>query len=112
MGPGRADTYGRLMASLHIEHHITDLATWQTAYAAAGPMRQQIGVRAERVRQPVGDPSFIVIDLDFDTVERAETFLDFLRTQIWAIPKNAPALVGVPETAILEDVAFATAATA
>lgn len=48
----------------------------------------------------------------FDTVERAETLLDLLRTQIWAIPKNAPALVGAPETAVLEDVAFETVTTA
>ena len=92
------------MTSLHIEHPITDLTTWTTAFAAAADIRRQIGVRAEQVRHPVGDPTFIVVDLEFDAVEQAETFLDFLRTQIWAVPENSPALAGTPETKILEPV--------
>lgn len=92
------------MASLHIEHPITDLATWTAAFAAAGDIRRQIGVRAEQVRHPVGDPTDIVVDLEFDTVEQAETFLDFLRTEIWALPENSPALAGTPEATILEAV--------
>jgi hypothetical protein len=30
--------------------------------------------------------------------------LDFLQKVVWAIPENAPALAGTPETMILEDV--------
>ena len=93
------------MPSLHIEHPITDLATWMTAFAAVGEMRRLSGVRAEQVRHPVGDPSFIVVDLEFDSTDQAEAFLSFLRTQIWAVPGNSPALAGTPEAKILETVA-------
>jgi hypothetical protein len=92
------------MPTLHIEHLISDLATWVAAFGAAAGLRDQTGVRAERVRHPVGDPTSIVVDLDFDTAEQAETFLELLRTKIWAAPERSPALAGTPETTILEDV--------
>ena len=92
------------MPSLHIEHDITDLETWQTAFDAVADIRRQAGVVHEGVRQPVDDPNAIVIDLDFDTLEHAEAFLGFLQTHIWVSPENAPALVGTPTTALLDTV--------
>lgn len=47
----------------------------------------------------------MVIDLDFDTTDEATAFLGFLNTKVWAIPENAPALAGTPETMILEPAA-------
>jgi hypothetical protein len=64
--------------------------------------RRQAGVRAHRVQRPVGDPRYVVVDLDFETRHEAEAFLRFLKTQVWGIPQNAPALAGSPETMILE----------
>ena len=43
-----------------------------------------------------------MIELDFDTTDAATAFLHFLNTKVWAIPQNAPALAGTPETMILE----------
>jgi hypothetical protein len=43
------------MATLHIEHAITDLETWLTAFNGFAEARHGAGVRAERIRQPV-DP--------------------------------------------------------
>ena len=51
---------------------------------------------------PVDNPGYIVVDLDFGTVDEAETFLRFLKDQVWATPENAPALAGTPHTMILE----------
>jgi hypothetical protein len=93
------------MATLHIEHAITDLETWLTAFNGFAEARRDAGVRAERIRQPVDDPGYIVVDLDFATAHEAEGFLRFLREVVWAIPDNAPALAGTPDTMILEDVA-------
>lgn len=59
-------------------------------------------MRAERIQRPVDDPHYVVIDLDFDTVPEAEGFLRFLQSQVWAVPENAPALAGTPQTRILE----------
>jgi hypothetical protein len=92
------------MPTLHIEHPITDLETWLSAFSAFADARRQAGVRGERVQQPVDNPRHIVVDLDFGTVEEAEAFLRFLRDQVWAIPENAPALAGAPATMILERV--------
>ena len=92
------------MPTLHIEHPITDLETWLSAFNAFVDARRQAGVRGERVQRPVDNPDYIVVDLDFDTVEEAEAFLRFLRDQVLAIPENVPALAGAPDTMILETV--------
>jgi hypothetical protein len=93
------------MPTLHIEHAITDLETWLSAFNQFADARRQAGVQAERVQRPVDDLGHIVVDLDFGTVDEAEAFLRFLQDQVWAIPENAPALAGTPDTMILEQVA-------
>jgi hypothetical protein len=92
------------MTSLHIEHPITDLATWRAAFAGLAEVRRGMGVQAEQVRHRLDDERYVVIDLEFDTAEHAAGFLRFLETQIWAIPENSPALVGRPVTQLLEAV--------
>ena len=92
------------MATLHIEHPITDLETWLTAFKGFAAARRQAGVQAERIQQPVDDPAYIVVDLTFGTVEEAAAFLTFLRDKVWAIPENAPALAGPPATMIVQEV--------
>jgi hypothetical protein len=90
------------MATLHIEHEITELSTWQAAFDAFAAARAQAGVRRERVQQPVDDEHYVVIDLDFDTVEQAQAFLAFLQEHVWSTPGASPALAGVPRTMILQ----------
>ena len=90
------------MPTLHIEHPITDFETWFDAFGRFADARRDAGVRSHRIQQPVDDPQFIVVDLDFETTEQAEGFLSFLRTKVWAIPENAPALAGEPRAVILE----------
>jgi hypothetical protein len=90
------------MPTLHIEHAISDFAVWQQAFRRFDGARQQAGVRSHQVRRPVGDDQYVVIDLDFDTVEQAERFRDLLRERVWSSSANSPALVGSPETTILE----------
>jgi len=94
------------MPFLHIEHPITDLKSWVSAFAGFTETRRQAGVTAETVRRPEGDDAFVVIDLEFDTTEQAHTFLHFLETQIWVVAENAPALAGSPEARILTTVEF------
>jgi hypothetical protein len=91
--------------TLHIEHAITDYGTWNAAFQRFAEFRQQSGVRGQRVQQPVSDPRYVVIDLDFDTLSEAEKFLGFLQANVWSSSGNAPALAGTPQTRILETVA-------
>jgi putative NADH-flavin reductase len=90
------------MATLHIEHPISDFDTWNAAFARLAGARHQAGVRDQRILRPVGDPAYVVVDLDFDTVGEAEKFLGFLRANVWGTPENSPALAGEPQTRILQ----------
>ena len=90
------------MATLHIEHAVTDFETWNTAFGRFAAARRQSGVRQQRVLRPVGDPNYVVIDLDFDTTSEAESFLGFLQANVWSSSANAPALIGTPQAKILE----------
>jgi hypothetical protein len=90
------------MATLHIEHPITDFGTWKAAFDRFAELRERSGVRGHRIQRPVDDAHYVVIDLDFQTTGEAERFLDFLRTAVWTSPENAPALAGAPQTKILE----------
>ena len=90
------------MNTLHIEHAIADFDQWHAAFERFGELRRQSGVRGQRVQQPVGDPHYVVIDLDFDSADEAQRFLSFLESTVWTSRENAPALVGTPQAKILQ----------
>ena len=90
------------MFTLHIEHPISDFDTWRSAFNGFADMRAQSGVLSHTIRQPVDDPAYVLIDLDFDTAAQGEHFLDLLRTRVWVDRDNSPALAGAPITRILE----------
>jgi hypothetical protein len=90
------------MFTLSIEHAISDFPTWKQAFDRFEQAREKAGVRSHRVRHPVDDPHYVVIELDFDVQEKADTFRQFLHNVVWANRDSSPALVGIPETRILE----------
>lgn len=92
------------MATLHIEHSITDFDTWNAAFERFADARRHAGVTRQRIRRPVDDSAYVVVDLDFDTVGEADKFLSFLQENVWTSSASAPALAGKPQTRILEDV--------
>jgi hypothetical protein len=92
------------MTTLHIEHPVTDLAVWRTAFDRFADRRRQGGVSAERVQQPADDDHYVLIDLDFPTREQAQGFLRFLETTVWTSREASPALVGAPRTRLLEPI--------
>ena len=92
------------MVTLHIEHAITDLDTWLGAFNSFADARKNAGVRAERVRQPVSDRRYIVVDLEFDDAESAGAFKEFLEGVVWQSNDLSPGLDGVPTARVLDDV--------
>jgi hypothetical protein len=84
------------MATLLIEHSISDFDTWHDAFGRFAGQRKEGGVVSERIMQPVGDPRFVFVELDFATVEAAERFKQFLETRVWSDPASSPALDGTP----------------
>ncbi len=97
-----AHHYVRRMVTLHIEHPITDYGTWRAAFSRFSTARVHAGVVGERVTRPVDDPRYIVVALDFDSVEQAVSFREFLETHVWSSTAASPGLAGRPRTAILE----------
>jgi len=90
------------MPTLHIEHAITDFETWSGAFNRFADARRNAGAVTERVRRPVDDPNYVVVEVDFETTEQAVAFLGFLKENVWAVKENSPALTGTPEARILE----------
>jgi hypothetical protein len=92
------------MATLHIEHPITDLETWLGAFGRFAEARSNAGVTAQRVHQPIDDDRYILVELDFDSAERAEAFKGFLETRVWSSPEASPGLGGTPKARVLTEV--------
>lgn len=90
------------MTTLHIEHAISDFETWKAAFDRFAHVRAKAGVRSDTIRRPIDDAHYVHVDLEFPDVPSAERFLDYLQVRVWASPENAPALVGTPQTRILE----------
>lgn len=90
------------MTTLHIEHAISDFATWKAAFERFASFRIESGVRGHSIRRPYNDSAYVVLDLEFDDVAAAQRFLEFLQTRVWTTRTNSPALVGAPRTSILD----------
>jgi hypothetical protein len=92
------------MATLHIEHPITDLNTWLGAFARFEQARANAGVRSQTIHQPVDDDKYIYVRLEFDSAEQASAFKQFLETQVWSSPDASPGLGGTPRARLLTEV--------
>ena len=92
------------MHVLQIEHPIRDFDTWKGAFNRFSGKRQQSGVRRHQVLRPTDDPNYVIIELEFDSPGEAESFLAWLRLDVWSSQEAAPALMGDPQTRIAEAV--------
>jgi len=69
------------MFTLTIEHAISDFPTWEQAFDRFAEAREKAGVLSHRVRRAVDDPLYLVIELDFDVHDNADTFRQFLHSR-------------------------------
>ena len=90
------------MTTLRIEHAIHDYQIWQQAFDRFAEARAKAGVRSFAIRQPVDDPKYLMLDLEFDTAGQAESFAGFLHQHVWSSRTSSPALAGAPQTRILD----------
>ena len=95
---------GAAVPALHIEHPISDLATWLGAFTGFAEARRDSGVTAERVHQPIADENYIVVQLEFPTIEAAEHFKAFLESVVWQSQDLSPGLAGTPQARVLREV--------
>lgn len=89
------------MAVLRIEHPVGDFSAWKRAFDSDPVGRERSGVRRHRVLRPIGDPNYVMIDLEFDTPEQARALLEAMRA-LWAGP--ARAIISDPQARIAEEV--------
>lgn len=96
------------MVTIRIEHPISSFPVWKLAFDRDPADRKGSGVRQYAVLQPVDDPNYVLIDLDFDSTDKAEVFLSRMR-RVWASPNAAPALGnGAPRARVLRTVETVT----
>jgi len=88
------------MTTLRIEHAAPDYDAWKQAFDADPLGRERSGVRGYRILRAVGDPTLVMIDLDLDSADEAESLLTRLRV-LW---QSNPVLSGNPKARIVETV--------
>jgi len=76
------------MPTLRIQHSVPTFDDWKRAFDSDPVDRMGGGVRSYQIHRGVSDPSFVMIDLEFDDVDTAEAFHDRLR-QLWDGPGKA-----------------------
>lgn len=72
-----------MTAILRIEHPVGDFDRWRQAFDSDPEGRERSGVRRYRIMRACEDPSYVLIDLEFDSPAPAEAFLTRLR-QLWS----------------------------
>jgi len=87
------------MPVLRIEHKVASYEGWKKAFESDPIGRKNSGVRRYRVYRPADDPNYVVIDLEFDSLQETENALAALR-KLWT---NVEGKVMVnPQTRILD----------
>lgn len=71
------------MYILRIEHPISDFDGWKKAFDSDPVGREKSGVRRYRILRPLDDANYVMIDLEFDTMNQAEALLAAMRV-VWS----------------------------
>lgn len=70
------------MPILQIEHKVPNFDGWKKAFDSDPINRKKSGVRRYRIFRPTDDPYYVIIDLEFDTINEAEAALATL-SKLW-----------------------------
>lgn len=89
------------MPLLRVQHVVPNFEAWKRAFDSDPIAREASGVRGYKIHREVGNPNFVVIDLDFGAVGDAQKFLEKLRA-LWA--GYGDAVMRNPEAWVLETV--------
>jgi len=60
------------MIILRIEHEVMNFEGWKKAFDADPIDRRKSGVKRYHIYQPIDDPKYVIIDLQFDTLPEAQ----------------------------------------
>lgn len=70
------------MVVLQIEHYVTNYEGWKKAFDSDPIDRKKSGVKYYRIYQPFGDPNYVIIDLEFEDINHAQSTLNALKN-LW-----------------------------
>ena len=87
------------MVVLQIEHKVVNFEGWKKAFESDPIDRRKSGVKKYRIYQPVNDPNYVVIELEFNNRKDAESAYAALKV-LWG--KVEGTVVLSPQTRILE----------
>jgi hypothetical protein len=86
------------MIVLQIEHKIPNFDGWKKAFESDPINRKRSGVVCYNIFRPTNDPNYVIIDLQFETLQEAEDTLTSLRA-LWS--KVEGQIMMNPQTRIL-----------
>jgi len=86
------------MPILRIEHAVPDFTGWKRAFDSDPADRKGSGVRRYQVMRSAEDPNYVLIDLEFDSLDEAEGLLTKMR-RVWSgegqkVMRNPQARIG------------------
>jgi hypothetical protein len=70
------------VVTLRIEHPVPDFDAWRRAFDGDPLDRRGSGVRRYRVLRSLDDPAYVMVDLEFDSLEEAEAMRSALQ-RLW-----------------------------
>jgi ribosomal protein L35AE/L33A len=70
------------MIVLQIEHPVPDYNNWKKAFDNDPVNRERSGVRSYKIFRQVDNPNYIIIELEFDSLDEAKNLLTALQ-QLW-----------------------------
>jgi len=70
------------MIVLQIEHAVPDYGYWKKAFDIDPVNRKQSGVKRHRVFRQADNPNFVIIELEFETLNEAKNLLAALQN-VW-----------------------------
>ncbi len=89
------------MPILRIEHPVPDFDGWKRAFDSDPVGRERSGVKRYQIFRSMDDPSYVLIDLEFDTKTEAEALLAAMR-QVWSRVEGQ--VIWNPQARIVETV--------
>ena len=90
------------MPTLRIEHPVPDFEAWKQAFDNDPLGREQSGVRRYRVFRSIDDPTYVMVDMEFDSVDQAQAMREALRG-LWD-RVQAEGLIGDQQVRLVETI--------
>ena len=87
------------MVILQIEHPVLNFDAWKKAFDSDPVNRKQSGVRHYQVLRPVDNPNYAIIELEFDSADKAEGLLAAMR-EVWRNVQGT--IIESPQVRIVE----------